>query len=688
MPFEISVFLLYNMNMLNKLKTITIFLILTCLLTAQSVFAESDIFSFSEYEGSAVTDNATMDRVYLFSLKDSPNSEMLLVESNGHYGLIDASYRSTDSFTGMNGETISAPVDLALSCPSSNGLLNAQYMIETLGVRHLDFIIGTHAHSDHIGGIPEIAEMEYMGVRLVDSDTIYFCKDYKSINYKEDATWEDPEFAYAAEESIKSAGGTVVHVNQNYYGDEISGIELDYSEITDAINSISGLADAEYFPGSLTDAYDDVLSFDMGDFRISIYNLFTTRTSENTEGENVNAIVALITKGEDSIVSLSDINVEQSVAQKISGHISDALSGRRVTFLIDAHHGVRNYSNSLEEADNYRPVYDLRNSSSQSANDCYFNFISYLGSNYSTEFYSAGDNEGAIVCDLTEGTGIYQILGTGMDAQLAEPEKASYYSRTGWHAWDYDIKAGKFRNAYWKYFDGEAFVSGWQNINNELYFFDDSCMMVSECWMRDDIDWHWLTKNGNALRSKWLMFEDNWYYLNADGYKSTGWTKISGYWYFMDKEGVMQTGWQKIDGKWYYFSSSGAMQTGWKKIGSKWYYFSSSGAMQTGWIRDNGNRYYLNASGAMLTGWQKIDGKWYYFNSSGVMQTGWKMISAKWYYMDKTGVMQTGLQKISGKYYFLDSFGVMQTGQVNISGKWYYFDASGVMQSNLPVSLL
>ena len=40
--------------------------------------------------------------------------------------------------------------------------------LQKLKVQKLDFIIGTHSHSDHIGGIKEIA-YEY-----VDNSTIYY----------------------------------------------------------------------------------------------------------------------------------------------------------------------------------------------------------------------------------------------------------------------------------------------------------------------------------------------------------------------------------------------------------------------------------------------------------------------------------------------------------------------------------
>lgn len=45
--------------------------------------------------------------------------------------------------------------------------------LKKLKVKKLDFIIGTHTHIDHLGGIPSISE------KFVDNKTKYFYKDYK-----------------------------------------------------------------------------------------------------------------------------------------------------------------------------------------------------------------------------------------------------------------------------------------------------------------------------------------------------------------------------------------------------------------------------------------------------------------------------------------------------------------------------
>lgn len=132
----------------------------------------------------------------------------------------------------------------------------------------------------------------------------------------------------------------------------------------------------------------------------------------------------------------------------------------------------------------------------------------------------------------------------------------------------------------WRYSDGGSYVTGWQNIDGEDYYFDSN----------------------NYMHTGWLSYDGKWYYFNPSN-------------------GIMQRGWIYIDKNWYYTNSSGVMQTGWIQpvAGEAWYYLYENGAMATGWILDGETTYYLNPySGAMLTGWQSIDGVWHEFSPWGV----------------------------------------------------------------------
>jgi glucan-binding YG repeat protein len=201
-------------------------------------------------------------------------------------------------------------------------------------------------------------------------------------------------------------------------------------------------------------------------------------------------------------------------------------------------------------------------------------------------------------------------------------------------------------------------------ITNELYVF--------KTWM-------------DEVGVGWNQIDDNWYYIDEDGWIVTGWHKICGRWYYFDEDGIMQTGWIETSGNWYYLSSSGAMVTGWNKISGKWYYFNNNGVMQTSWLKSGSNWYYLTSSGAMATGWQKVGGKWYYFNKNGIMQTGWLKSGSNWYYLTSSGAMATGWRKIGSKWYYFSDSGIMQTGWVKYGGRWYYLYSDGSMAANTTI---
>ncbi len=186
--------------------------------------------------------------------------------------------------------------------------------------------------------------------------------------------------------------------------------------------------------------------------------------------------------------------------------------------------------------------------------------------------------------------------------------------------------------------------------------------------------------SGKYLKQQWLFVNGKWYYLDADGYRVTGWKDIGIYRYFFNPQGEMHTGWYSEKSVWYYFGPSGNMYTGWKQIGIFKYYFNQQGEMYTGRQVINGEEYYFGPSGNMYTGWLKENNKWYYYDSlNGKMVKGWAKIGQFWYYFDKAGKMLTGWQNIGiFKYYFGPS-GNMYIGWQEIAGKKYYFGPSGNM---------
>ena len=155
---------------------------------------------------------------------------------------------------------------------------------------------------------------------------------------------------------------------------------------------------------------------------------------------------------------------------------------------------------------------------------------------------------------------------------------------------------------------------------------------------------------------------------------------------YIGSNGTVSTGWQQDGSTWYYIGADAEYLTGWQKIGDKTYFFKDDGAMATGWKVEGSKRYYLDAkNGDMKTGWQKIDGKLYCFDSKGALtsgKTGWVQVEHVWYYAtSSSGEYKTGWLKSGGKWYYLKEDGAMATGFIQVNNVWYYLNGSGAMKT-------
>ena len=211
----------------------------------------------------------------------------------------------------------------------------------------------------------------------------------------------------------------------------------------------------------------------------------------------------------------------------------------------------------------------------------------------------------------------------------------------------------------------------------------------SGSWQETDGKWYWLSADGTKTTG-WKEIDNTWYWFAADGAMATGWQEIDGKWYWFTVDGVMAAGWKEIDGKWYRFSEDGVMATGWQEIDGKWYWFSEDGVMATGMQEINGNQEVFSDSGEWLNtqeqqevrqaspegGWLEENGAWYY-SVNGTPVTGWQMIDSDWYFFDADGRMITGWKEDGNDWYYLLSNGTMAAGWHEIDNTWYFFHGSG-----------
>ena len=632
---------------LNKILIICMTFLCCCIVPSFASFAEEGEAHICPSRSESLQSG---NHVFFYNMGyDRLSGDMILLESNGRWGLIDAGHRYADTIADEDGSIYRTDVS-SLSCQAygRNGRDAMAYMVQTLGVDHLDFIIATHAHSDHTGGIPEIANLliyDFEGEpkSLIDDTTVYFYKSYHHTGAQDDDlgpdkipySWHNQAFNYQAIQSVTECGGLLVDVSCGVKTKEGRPIEADQSINLSIIGASDHFENTSYNPRSVTNPFDDVLTFVWGDMKIDLYHLFAVEGATN---DNVNSIVTVITCNGQKVFLAGDLNTQFQTEQKLATVIID--DHGHFDLVKMSHHGYINGSNSKDVIDSLQPRIMIATNyktdlAVPSDGGVYSSVKSYASRYYGTVFYGTGPAERMLDTVLEEkGVSIFNIRGEGLDAvsDSAECCRDSLKIKNGWSKWGQSLSTNE---TFWFYFSNNNPVTGWKQINGSWYFFDQQ------------------------------------------GFMLTGWIKSSGQWYYLDSDGAMATGWQKLGGTWYYLKSNGAMATGWQKLGGTWYYLKSSGAMATGWQKLGGTWYYLKSSGAMATGWQKLGDTWYYFKSSGAMATGWQKLGGTWYYLKSSGAMATGWQKVGGTWYYLKGSGAMATGRLKIGSKWYRFARSG-----------
>ena len=93
------------------------------------------------------------NRIHFINTKAKSGSDAILLESNGHYALIDMG----EDYDFPDGEDPRYPSRVGISRQNDYVLEDRLFRhMKHLGIQKLDFILGTHVHSDHIGSADEV----------------------------------------------------------------------------------------------------------------------------------------------------------------------------------------------------------------------------------------------------------------------------------------------------------------------------------------------------------------------------------------------------------------------------------------------------------------------------------------------------------------------------------------------------
>ena len=684
------------------------------------------------------------NRIHFINTKAKSGSDAILLESNGHYALIDM------------GEDYDFPDGSDPRYPSRWGISMRNYQVledrlirhlDQIGVKKLDFIIGTHVHSDHIGGADEILNRYQVGK--------FYLKKYSDDRIT--ANWGLWDNLFNYDNALRAAQKRGVTLIQNI-SDEDSHLKL-------------------------------------GDMDIQLYNYKNEYDAEGNlkkvRDDNSNSIVSVVTVAGKRIYLGGDLDNAEGAEDKLGPVIG------KVDMMKWNHHYDATISNTINFLENLSPKMIIQTTGGD------INVAStreYLQKKNIQVLHAASQTQDATVFDISD-KGFANVSNTFPDIPVVDEK---WYQEDGY--WKYRLTDGEMAIGWREiggatyFFNGKGQMQAgrWLHLNDDWgenakgndYYLNQNGKMQTGGWFKLDDSWYYIQSNGarrfselseiggkkylfaadgkmltghqvyngkkmfftesGALQtagkpSTWQKIDSNWYFYDEDGLKTVGKKNINGITYYFNQEGVMQTGWAFVDGHWNYFASSGAMKTGWLKdkeswyyfdpetgimaVGSKeidgknyffssagtmqvgwqwsndsWHYYATSGALQTGWLKDgdvwyylegkegvmlvglhqvDGKQYYFSKSGAMQTGWKWFDNHYRYFESNGAMKTGWIKDKGVWYYLNpEDGIMLVGLHKVNGDHYYFDESGAMQTGWKQLDGNWYYFQANGSLLKN------
>lgn len=553
-------------------------------------------------------------------------SDAILLESNGRFGLVDAA-EDSDYPDGSDPRYPAERPGITHGAGVEQQLIA---YLKKVGVTedNLDFFIGTHPHSDHIGGADTVIE--------TFKPKHVYTPEYKD-EYIQGGKRPDPSDskALAAWKSHPRLWDNLYVYDQLVSAAEATGSELIQSLTPETARFKLGAMDIE------------IVNYD-GEYKTKP----TADANDFCWGVKVEAF------GKRAFLAgdINNYNGDEDALAKTLGHVD---------LLKIGHHGgpgsnSASYIHAILSAPSGPSPIAIQTSPFNIATHQLVDSLTESNARHFTADEAAATGRAAIVVTFSK-----DGLTTNVDSA-----DQTYRTRT----------SSPYLTSYVN--GKQAPLSGWIARDSRWYWFENSATATESQWKALGGTWYYLTANG-AMATGWAHDGNAWYFFDGSGaMRPGGWLLDRGTWYYLGPSGAMQTGWQRIGGTWYYLGDDGKMRTGWAHDGHAWYYFCSSGAMHpSGWLNVSGAWYWLDASGAMAENtWRNIRGTWYYLGADGVMRTGWFQVGGTWYLANGSGAMLTGWQRIGGTWYYLHGSGAMAEGWVNLGGTWYYLQpGSGAM---------
>lgn len=440
------------------------------------------------------------DKIH-FIKSNSYGADAIVIESNGHYGLIDAmnpGYKlPEDTFD-------STLVDL------DNGTRVYDYL-KGIGCTKLDFFIMTHNHSDHIGGVRELQELVTENTITMYKPDMTVADDYEEVskNWFNHGFYEMAMNYFDSKESSLSAEEKElvrIDVSDTNFENRVYPNGFD-NLITGITKGVSGEPDYET-------TLKDTIYFTFGNYTLNLYNLYNI----SYYTENLNSIAILVKHNDVKVALMGDLDsatgdtksletpgglfnegnytnlikypvgtCEECITSGLENQIADIMGD--VDIVKAGHHGAGLTSNSYYMLNTLLPeVYIIPQAykaGTTSPHDDAVPAILFLKKYNETDSYYTNQADGAIVVEFGTGSN-YSIKNYDASTNpvtISNISPISDISTSGWQ-WMYDISRA---NKKYVYVSNGDLLTGWNTLGSDVYHFDDYGIMDTGLFF-DDLD--------------------------------------------------------------------------------------------------------------------------------------------------------------------------------------------------------
>ena len=481
----------------------------------------------------AAQEIGSTDRIHILA---STYSDMIIVESNGRFGLID----SGEDADMPDGTDPNYPINGNLYGPDRSNEQALFSYLDSLGVSgaNLEFYIGTHAHSDHIGSADEL-------IRIYQPQRIY-TPEYS------DAWISDPN-----------------HLWDNQWN---------YDHLVEAATWAQEAYGAEFYQhfnpteGFVNDPSTATAStlFTLGNMTLQLFN-FEEDYKQPPYVYDANLMslgVKVETQGHSAFLA-ADIEKTDGEEDRLATQLSN------IDLLKMGHHGIST-SNSVPYLYALAPKIAVQTGVYWSLPLDRREALAQMG----TEYIPMDE----VISQYGLPAVVATFTASGVTTNV--PTDVTTMRRSGFSPYLTAYRGGL-----------PYALKAWVPQSGSWYYFDDSATAAESKWIQDG-PWYYLTATGQMATGWTQDYTGKWYYLNGSGaMQASQWITRDGVWHYLTGSGAMADNqWIRDGGVWYFLKPGGAMATGWTQDSTgTWYYMNSSGAMQASrWI----GKYYVNASGA------------------------------------------------------------------------------------------